>query len=1388
MSVPEDRTTPAPEDVPAGDAAPATLSGDGENGDDGGERLPRRGRRRRLAWHLGKRGSALLVAAIAAALVSVLSIDLGPSLRELAEREGGKRLQRPLHIGQLSVRLLRGEFVLDRLRVEGLTPADAPFFTAERITIGMPWWSIVTGELVIRDVTMRDWTMTIETFANGRHNFPKISTPQRTGPRRFVTTLRQFTGTRGRVRYIDHVTPWSVDARNLELTIAKSDRYRGQATFRDGLITIQRYVPMWAHMQTTFVIDGGRITLPRIDLQADGSRSQVRGDVNVSRWPEQSYEIVQSTIDFARMKDLFFQGREFTLDGDGQFAGTFRLARNFRELTGRFRSPRARLNAFDFDDLRGSLLWTRDRFDVTEARMGFAGGQLGLTYAYAPLGAPTPAHQRLDARYTQVDVEAVSRLIGLEGMAVAGRADGRHLLDFPSGRFDRRTGTGEIVVTAPDGQRMQGRELIDLAGTAGARAVRLDRDAPLGRVPIVAELRYGYEGARIDVARSYVATPDTYVEFDGRTQGGDASDFQFHVTSRDWQESDKLLAGIMTAAGARTRPVAVGGAGTFDGRMTGRFRAPRIEGQFAGRALRGWDVTWGTGRTALVIENGYVDIAGAELEQGDARMRVSGRFALGFPRRDGGEEIRARVQLFGWPMKDLRHAFSLDDYPVEGPLSGDFQLQGDYRGPLGFGRLQLADGVAYDEPFERATAALRFDGAGVHLDDIVISKGGGHVNGGAYVAWAGTYRFKVEGRGIPVTTVKALTWEGVPLTGTLRLTASGDATFREPRYDVRASIDDLYVGDEGIGQLTAQLSIRERQMFIDALEMASSRLAVSGTGRIPFDDDADADVTLTFANTSLDPYIRVFSPTFSPFTSMVGSGTMHLVGPFDDTARLEGDLRIDALRLQLIDYELRNDGPLRIALAQDRLQIDRMRLVGEGTRLDVAGDVQMDSERMSIRLLGDANLGLLQGVLRDVRASGAAEVSAEISGPWRSPVVGGSALITDGRLRYGGLPHSLEAINGTVRFDTGGASLEGVTARLGGGPVRFGGRVAFAGVSPSEFNVTATGYEMRIRYPEGFRSIVDADLALRGPVALPTLSGTVQVRDAVLTRTIDTGGTGVFGLAASTLPAPAAVVEAGYPLRFDLRVSAPSTLRIANNTTRLVSSAELTLRGTYDRPQLFGRAEIERGEVFFEGKRYNVRRGVVDFSNPTRIEPFFDIEAETRAQVPGQIYIVTFRVSGTPDRFVFDLSSDPPLNAVDIMALLFGDVRDPVNAELRALRAPNQTEQDLIAARAARLLASPISQNVSRVAEQALGVDSVQITPSLANFGQQSSRLSPGARLTIGKRISERLYLTFAQLLTSEQRDQLILLEFTQSDRLSWIVSQNEDDTYAIDVRVRHVF
>ena len=166
-----------------------------------------------------------------------------------------------------------------------------------------------------------------------------------------------------------------------------------------------------------------------------------------------------------------------------------------------------------------------------------------------------------------------------------------------------------------------------------------------------------------------------------------------------------------------------------------------------------------------------------------------------------------------------------------------------------------------------------------------------------------------------------------------------------------------------------------------------------------------------------------------------------------------------------------------------------------------------------------------------------------------------------------------------------------------------------------------------------------------------------------------------------------------------------------------------------------------------------------------------------------------FRATGTTERLNFDFSSDPPLPEIDILSLLLGDVRDPQSGELRALRAPDLTEQQLIQTGAARLLTSPLSSGVGRVVEQSFGVDTFRITPSLGDPSvQQSAELNPTALLLIGKRISDRAHLTISRALTGAGRDLIVILEYNQSDRHSWVLSQNEDRTYALDFRVRHAF
>ena len=433
-----------------------------------------------------------------------------------------------------------------------------------------------------------------------------------------------------------------------------------------------------------------------------------------------------------------------------------------------------------------------------------------------------------------------------------------------------------------------------------------------------------------------------------------------------------------------------------------------------------------------------------------------------------------------------------------------------------------------------------------------------------------------------------------------------------------------------------------------------------------------------------------------------------------------------------------------------------------------------------------------------MRGAGRAALVAAIEGPLAQPQVSGSATITDGRIRHFSMPNSLDAINGTIHFDPGGIRLDDLSATMGGGRVQFGGRIGLDGYEIGDVDITARAEEMHLRVPEGVRSVVDADLSLRGPYRAPTLGGTVTVRSALWSRRIETPGSIVdfFPRRSPDVPVGASAESAAaFPVKFDVQLLVPSTLRVENNLLRLVANADLALRGTYDRPAIIGHADIERGEIVYQGLRYRLTRGAMDFTNPSRIEPFFDVEAETNVRVTGQTYRITVGFAGTGDQLRPTFNADPYLPTADILALLFSDVRrggqGDVAPELRALQNPNQAQTDILTSRATQAIAAPITSEVGKVVEQTFGVDTFQFSPSLVdpNNLQQSARLNPTARVTIGKRISNRAYLTFSRTLNTTYNDQIVLLEVEENDRVSWILSRNEDlQTYALEFRFRHVF
>ena len=1356
-------------------------------------------KRRNRAVRLVVYAAALVLALVTGVLVSVLTVDLGPWLKARAEAEGSRFLQRPLHIGRLSSRLLPGTFVVEDLVIEGLTPQDAPFLTAGRITVQVPWWSIATRKMVVDSVEMTDWHMTVETYANGRHNFPNTRQRQPSpGPRRFTTTWKSVVASGGRFTYHDHVTPWRTDAQDLRVSVARSeatDDYRGGASFASGTIRIMDYEPFTARMQSGFKIDGGKVVFDRIDLDSDGARSVVDGEVDLTRWPEQLYR-VQSHIDFATQKEIFFKEEAFTASGEGDFTGTFHLFKGGRELKGTFTSPVAGVNEWRFPNLRGSVLWLSDRLEITDATSQLYGGTARFDYRMAPLGKPgVRAVASWDVVYRDVDLARLTDFMETDGLRLAGRASGRNRLEWPLGGWAQKRGGGEVAVAPPPSVPPGGMMTRDMPADRLREEEALEPEpgpfnphAPLGYLPVAGRIEYRLDPEWITLSPSWVATPRTYVAFSGRTSYGERSAIPFHVTSLDWQESDRVLAGILTAFGSPTGAIPIGGHGEFDGVMSGAFTRPRIEGTFAGDRMRAWNVTWGRGRAEVVVENGYAIVENAVLSAGDSEIVADGRFSLGYPRRDGGEQINARVRMRRRPMADLKRALGVDDYDIDGLVSGEYHVYGEYERPLGFGRLIVDEGTAYGESFTSATSALRFEGTGVRLDTLQIAKGTGTVTGAARVGWDGNYSFNVEGLRIPIESLDSVAFPRAPLSGLVQFTASGAGNFEEPRYDVKVRIDDLFAGDEGVGQVTGQMSIRGDILTGD-FEAASPRLLVSGSGRLAFTERREVELTLRFQDTSLDPYLRFFEPRLSPFTTAIAGGSVRVSGPLAEFDQLLVQARVEQLDLKLFDYLLRNDGPIEMSLEGQIVDIARLRVIGDGTQLQLGGTVDLQEETVAVEATGEANLGILQGFFRDLRSRGTAALLAHVRGPLDAPQFSGSARLVDGRIRHMSLPHGLEAINGQVSFTGSGLRVEDVTARMAGGQVTFGGRIEMRGLTPGELNLTAVGERMRLRYPEGFPSTVDADLWLRGTTDAPVLGGAVTVHHAVWTRRFEvdpnlfdfTGGGPV-------LP-PGAAPAQTLPLRLDIDVTANNALRVQNNLADIVASAELKVQGTYDRPAVFGRAEIDRGSIVFEGNRYVVTRGTIDFLTPPSgtIEPLFDIETETRVRVPSQTFRVTLGVSGTRRNVSLSLGSDPPLPEPDIIALLFGTTTDVTNAELRALSPQGATEAEeaLLRAAGARLIAGTLSAPVRRVVEETLRLDTAQIAPTI---GTENDPLTPSARLILGKRLSPRAYLTFSRPLGAAARDQIIVLEYDQSDRVGFVLTQTGDRTFAVDFRVRRSF
>ena len=202
-------------------------------------------------------------------------------------------------------------------------------------------------------------------------------------------------------------------------------------------------------------------------------------------------------------------------------------------------------------------------------------------------------------------------------------------------------------------------------------------------------------------------------------------------------------------------------------------------------------------------------------------------------------------------------------------------------------------------------------------------------------------------------------------------------------------------------------------------------------------------------------------------------------------------------------------------------------------------------------------------------------------------------------------------------------------------------------------------------------------------------------------------------------------------LRLDVIVATTNEIRIDNNYGRVNLSANLLVTGSAAKPGLLGRLEAEPdGEVFLAGNTYRIQTLTVDLTNPRTIAPSVTFLAETRVKnVPIEI-AMQCPASGPCEREV--RSQAAGITSEEAEALLFGISADPDEAGAQLVR--------LLSGELLGAVGGRIGLDTLRL-EQAAGERSDLFDDPTLVAGD----VNPASRLTVGKRVGERVELAYSQ-------------------------------------------
>jgi translocation and assembly module TamB len=1231
--------------------------------------------------------------------------------------------------------------------IRGNESRDAPpLLQLDKLTVGLKIQSALHRKVNLSELLIEHPVVHIQVDREGKSNIPQAPPSQSSSHTSVFDLAVGHVGvTRGEVNYNDRKTPVDADLYDLGTDITfepSATRYRGSMSYDNGHLHYGQYAPLPHSFNAKFSATPALFSLDSVVMKVASSSVTLRADVTNYRNPTVAgdYDIRIHTQDLAAISPTAKAAGDVSLTGkihyqnennrpllrsiavDGQIASEALSAVasggriEVRKLQGRYQLANAALRAHGVE---AELLDGRINADVDMRNLD------------------TTPSSRLSATLHSISLRAAQRAVNrpeLKSVAVSGILDGTAEADW-AGSVNNVRARSDLTVRA---------------------AAKTSHAPSATSVPVDGVIHAAYDGPNnvLTVHQTILRIPSTTLVAEG--QVSKHSKLEIQATASDLHQLVALASAFRSTPSA---PPLISGSAALNATVQGSMQQPQISGRLSARDLHVQGSEWKSAELSLQADPSRIAVSNGTLisaERGEAS------FAATVGLHDWSylpsNPIQGNLSVRQMLLADLEHLANVQ-YPVSGKLSADVTVKGSQLDPTGSGSFDIANARVYDEPIQNLSLKFHTESGSVVSTLNVATTAGSANSSLTFTPKTKAYKLRLDAPSIVLQKLKTVQAKNLGVNGTLSLSAGGQGTLDDPQLTASLQLPKLDVKQKSIAGVKAEVHVANKQADL-TLDSQVAQASVRARGHVNLTGDYETDASIDTTAIPLDVLLATY--TSSVPEGFQGQTEFHATvkGPLKDKTKLEAHLTIPTLNASYQALQIGAVGPIRADYSNSVITLQPSEIRGTETSLRIQGSVPLaGTASPTLKAQGTIGARILRIVSPDLKSSGTVALDIRTSGSAKSPVVQGQVRLQDIAMTTAAAPVSVDKLNGTLDLSNERVQISNLAGEVNGGQISAGGSIEYR---PSlQFNIALQGKSIRLRYPEGLRTLLDSNLNWAGTLQASTLTGRVLVDQLSFTPDFDLAS---FGDQFSSNAAAPAQPGFNDTIKLQLSVQTQDNLSATSSQVSLEGSANLNLIGTAANPVIIGRTDLTAGELFYRNGRYQLQHGIITFADPNQTSPVLDVSVSTIVEQ----YNLTLNLRGPFDRLTTSYVSDPPLATADIINLI---ARGKTSSELAA---SSQSTDSMIASQAA----SQLSGGVQKLA----GLSSLQIDPLLGGNNQ-----NPSARIAVQQRVTKNFLFTFSTDV-SQPGQEIVQGDYQVTKRWSVSVARDQLGGVSVDGRFHTKF